>query len=262
MKEFYEHHRIEGRVQDLHVTRQERSSSRTAHKFLAHVERKRSVTQNRLTEGMNSKPPLPAVIRFEADFNRLLDAAVTWRDRLLLSAMYEGGLRIGQALGLRHEDLHIAEKTITVERREDNPNGALSKSKHTYDVHMPRSFFDLYSRYLLKELVPAQIEEDMLFVSLQKPWIGRPLSYSNAYQQVLAIAERAGIDGVHPHVLRHTHATHLAKKGWTTAEIATRIGRGNAASADRYIHLASEDLELKAREFQAQIAAERATDAP
>lgn len=259
VKEFYDHHQIEGHVSNLMLTRERSTSGGTARKFLAHVERKKGkVIKNRLTEGMATEPPPPPIIQFEADYNRLMDAAVTWRDRLLLSALYEGGLRISQALGLRHEDLHIAEKTITVVRREDNPNGALSKSKHTYDVRMSKSFFDLYSKYLLRELMPAGIDDDMLFVNLQSPWIGRALKYPNAYQQVTSIARRAGLDGVHPHVLRHTHATHLAKKGWTGAEISARIGQTHASSADRYIHLAADDLGNKAKQFHEEIARERA----
>jgi integrase/recombinase XerD len=46
-------------------------------------------------------------------------------------------------------------------------------------------------------------------------------------------------------MLRHTHGTALAKAGWTTAEIAARLGQSFASSADVYIHLASEDLAMK-----------------
>jgi site-specific recombinase XerD len=55
---------------------------------------------------------------------------------------------------------------------------------------------------------------------------------------------------LHPHVLRHTHATALAKAGWTTAEIAARLGQSFASSADVYIHLASSDLETKLKATQ------------
>ena len=54
--------------------------------------------------------------------------------------------------------------------------------------------------------------------------VGEPMSYSNAYQLVERIAANAGIDAVHPHVLRHTHATALARAGWTAPEIAARLG--------------------------------------
>ncbi|MBN8424708.1 site-specific integrase [Microbacterium esteraromaticum] len=58
VKEFYGHHQLEGHVPGLQLTRERASSGRTAHKFLAHVERKkRKAAKNRLTEGMASEAP-------------------------------------------------------------------------------------------------------------------------------------------------------------------------------------------------------------
>src|SRR5487761_1426535 len=71
-----------------------------------------------------------------------------------------------------------------------------------------------------------------LFVNLRRHPVGRPLSYSNGRQLVTAIGDRAGIAGLHPHMLRHTHATALARAGWTGAEIAARLGHQHASSAD------------------------------
>ena len=73
------------------------------------------------------------------------------------------------------------------------------------------------------------------------------MSYSNAYQLVERIGASAGIADLHPHMLRHTHATALARAGWTAAEIAARLGQSHAASADVYIHLAGDDLAERLR---------------
>ena len=180
------------------------------------------------------------LIDFEADFATLLAAASTHRDRLLLSALYDLGLRVGQALGLRHADLDPMRKRVQVCRREDNANGALSKQRAQFAVAAPRRFFDLYAAYLLSEI--SDLDSDYVFVNLSRPPVGGPLSYSNAYQIIEHIGSVAGLDGLHPHMLRHTHATALAKAGWTSAEIAARLGQSHAASADVYIHLASDDL--------------------
>lgn len=251
VKEFYDYHRIEGRgPQSLELTKAVSTSGGTAYKFLAHVEKKHRVSVNRLTAGIKPKHSMLKVIGFDEDFDLMIAAAMTWRDKLLLSAIYEGGLRIGQALGLRHEDLDIAARDVVIERREDNVNGALSKTRETYRVRMPRRFFDFYSRYLLDELISGDIEDDMLFVNLSRgAAYGRPMSFPNAYQQVLAIGRRSGVGHTNPHLLRHTHATYLAKTGWTNAQIASRIGQQHASSADRYIHLGSDDLAAAVRDF-------------
>ena len=57
----------------------------------------------------------------------LLDGCEHLRDRLLLAVLYDSGMRIGEALGLRHNDIAAAEREITVVRR-DNDNGARAKS--------------------------------------------------------------------------------------------------------------------------------------
>jgi integrase/recombinase XerD len=57
----------------------------------------------------------------------ILDACEHLRDRLLFALLLDTGMRIGEALGLRHEDVEIAERQITVRPRV-NDNGARVKS--------------------------------------------------------------------------------------------------------------------------------------
>src|SRR6266540_3686544 len=247
VREFYEHHRIEGRgPRDLRLSRQQANSRRTTHHFLAHVESRRPVETNRLApRGLGGDARI-RIIRFEEDFERLLAAAPTMRDALLLSVLYDCGLRIGQALGLRHGDLDPMRRRLRVQRRTDNVNGSLSKQRRLFTVEAPARTFELYRRYLLEELEPAGVDSDYLFVNLRRGRdFGRPCSDGNAAQMLARVGAKAGIAGLHPHMLRHSHGTALAKAGWTTAEIAARLGQSYASSADVYIHLAAEDLSAK-----------------
>lgn len=246
VREFYEFHRVEGRgPSELVLTRNPSRLPRRAHSFLAHVEKRRPSEVSRLTRPGKQPAETVQVIDFETDFQLLVQAALCDRDRLLLSAMYDLGLRIGQALGLRHGDLDPMRRRVQVCRREDNVNGALSKQRAQFSVDAPRRFFDLYAAYLLGEI--ADLDSDYVFVNLTRPPVGAPMSYSNAYQLVERIAASAGMDAVHPHTLRHTHATALARAGWTAPEIAARLGQSQASSADVYIHLASDDLAVRLR---------------
>ena len=69
---------------------------------------------------------LPRVLAPE-QVQTLLDGCEHLRDRLLLALLYDTGMRIGEALGLRHNDIAAAGREITVIRRE-NDNGARAKS--------------------------------------------------------------------------------------------------------------------------------------
>lgn len=249
LREFYEFHKLEGRgPADLILTRTVVRSAKTGYHFLAHVERRRPVATNRLarqSSGSSAKARAAAikVINFEDDFTKLLDATPMRRDRLLLSSFYDVGLRVGQSLGMRHEDLDPMRKRVQVERREDNVNGALSKQPDTFWVTAPSRFFDLYRDYLVDEFGPSGVDTDYVFVNLARQPVGQPCGYSNIRQMVQRAGRALDLDDLHPHVLRHTHATALAKAGWTTAEIAARLGQSFPHSADVYIHLANTDLE-------------------
>jgi integrase/recombinase XerD len=58
----------------------------------------------------------------------ILDAQHRLRDRFLFALLFETGMRVGQALGLRHEDLISWERRIEIRPREDNANGARGKA--------------------------------------------------------------------------------------------------------------------------------------
>lgn len=252
VKGFYEYQKYEHGVVPESLTLSievRRSAQRTAEHFLKHIEHAGDTYEaNRLSHGLPNDVEPIQLINFETDFVRMLDACGSARDRCLLSGLYDLGLRVGGLIGLQHGDLNVPREEVTIERREDNPNGSLAKRRGRYSVHAGQSrFFGFYRDYLLDELVPAGIESDYVFVNLKAP-VGRMVSHSNIFQQVEAIAMRAGVGPVNPHMLRHTHATALAKAGWTSAEIAARLGQKSAASADIYVHLANDDIEKRLAE--------------
>lgn len=249
VREFYEFHRAEGRgPKQLVLTRNPSRLPRRSHSFLAHIEQRNPSGVSRLTQPSRKPAETVKTIDFESDFGKLLAAASTDRDRLLLSALYDLGLRIGQALGLRHSDLDLMRRQVRIHRREDNENGVLSKQRAQFSVDAPRRFFDLYAAYLLGEV--ADVDSDYVFVNLTRAPIGGPMTYSNAYQLIETVGAAAGLDYLHPHMLRHTHATALARAGWTAPEIAARLGQSHAASANVYIHLASDDLADKMKQTE------------
>lgn len=238
---FLTFHRFEGRgPMDLRLYREVQGGKRTSYDFLAHVSGQRKHHERRLkVRGPKAKPP--QIVDFETDFSRLIRAANTARDRLLLSAMFDGGLRISQSLGIHHEDLDIARKRVRIIRRTDNVNGALSKQRTEFTVDVPKRFFDYYANSLVDEQLALGIDSDYVFVNLQLQNRGRPMQYANAIQVITGIGKRAGV-ALTPHMLRHTHGTALAKEGWSAPQIAKRLGQSSAMSADKYIHLADDDI--------------------
>lgn len=241
---FLDYWKLEGRgPADLRLYRDGTNRRSTTYSFLAHVAYQRP-QQERRVRFRGPKPKVPQIIDFEVDFQRLLQAARSYRDKALLSAMYDGGLRISQALGLKHEDIDVARKRVHIIRRANNPNGALSKQRTEFAVEMPERFITLYGLSLTDEQLVLGIDSDYLFVNLSQRDRGAPMRYSNAAQVITAIGKRAQVP-ITPHTLRHTHGTALAREGWSAPQIATRLGHSSNNSADVYIHLAQDDLAEK-----------------
>ena len=91
------------------------------------------------------------------EFEGMLRAARNWRDRFLLVLLWFTGLRIGQALGLCREDLHLARSSrelgcvhqgahLHVVWRE-NPNGARSKSRQENVIPVDDFVLLYFERY-------------------------------------------------------------------------------------------------------------------
>ncbi|OHU92458.1 tyrosine-type recombinase/integrase [Mycobacterium talmoniae] len=241
---FLNYWRLEGRgPQELQLYGDSGTGRRKSYSFLAHVKTQPPATDRRLkVRGPNAKAP--KIINFESDFQLLIHAANTARDRLLLSGLFDGGLRVSQCLGILHEDLDIARRRSRIVRRTNNANGALSKQRNEFTVDLPTRFFDYYAQSLMDEQLALGIDSDYVFVNLQLQNRGRPMSYANAIQVVTGIGDRAGVK-LTPHTLRHTHGTALAREGWSAPQIAKRLGQASATSADKYIHLADDDISDK-----------------
>ena len=119
--------------------------------------------------GLRTERRIPHALD-DADVERLLAACDTLRDRLLLTLLREAGLRIGEALGLRHEDIDARRGEIAIVARE-NANGARAKS---WDRRVPVSAATvrLYSDYLHIEY--GTLDSDYVFVVLTGARFGFP----------------------------------------------------------------------------------------
>ena len=62
-----------------------------------------------------------------AEVQAVLDGCEHLRDRLLFAVLLDCGVRIGEALGLRHEDMGIADRTVAIVPRA-NDSGARAKA--------------------------------------------------------------------------------------------------------------------------------------
>ena len=173
-----------------------------------------------------------------AEAQTILDACEHLRDRLLFAVLLDCGLRIGEALGLRHEDMGIAERAVTVTPR-PNDNRARAKAGISRTVPASTELMRLYADYLAREY--GSLDSDYVFVNLWSRPYGRPWTYAAVYDLVLRLRERTGIDFV-PHEYRHTYATWLLRRGAGMETVKECLGHASVTTTiDTYGHLTVED---------------------
>jgi len=168
----------------------------------------------------------------------ILDSCTRLRDRFLFVLLWESGLRIGEALGLRHEDLAVAEGELTVTRRV-NDNRARAKSVSPRTIPIGAEVVRLYGDYLHVEY--GDLDSDYVFVNLWGGAYGSPMTYAAVYDLVRRLRRDSGID-FDPHWFRHSYATRLLRLNTPIEVVSALLGHASiATTADIYGHLSAED---------------------
>lgn len=203
--------------------------------FLHHISKGKPQARRAIVLSAQSK--LPRVLS-AAEVQTILDACDHLRDRFLFAVLFDTGMRIGEALGLRHEDIAAAESQITVQRRV-NDNGARSKSCAPRTVPVSAELVRLYADYLHLEY--DDLDSDYVFVNLWGRPHGHPLTYTAVYDLVKRLRGRTGID-FDPHWYRHTAATRMLRDGVPIEVVSKLLGHADiTTTAAVYGHLSAED---------------------
>jgi integrase/recombinase XerD len=167
---FYNFHLDEGTVDNINLYNTIQMHQRQFKPFLHHA----SKSNETIVRKVKLKEPktLPKTLT-TAQYESLLSACNKIRDKFMIALLFETGMRIGQVLGLRHEDISSWDNRITVTPRKDNLNAARAKSKNAYVVDVPPSLMSIYTEYLIHEF--GDIDSDYVFVNIWDGEIGSPI---------------------------------------------------------------------------------------
>lgn len=234
---FYDFHARNGVVLGQSLVAWRRVPRGSFKPFLHHVTKGRPIP----TRPVKLKVPrrLPATLSVE-EVTVVLAACTRLRDRFLFALLAETGIRIGQALGLRHNDFVSRRRELTIVPREDNANGARAKTRAVVTVPVSSALVRLYSEYMHTEY--GDLDSDYVFVNLFSDPVGSPLRYDAVAKLVRRLRLSTGID-FSPHVLRHTRATELIRAG-VPIEIVSKLltHRSVVTTSETYVHLGVEDV--------------------
>ena len=234
---FYDFHSRSGVETAAGLVAWRRVSRGSFKPFLHHVTSGRPIA----TRPVKLRVPrrLPATLSAE-EIAVILAACDRARDRFLFALLAETGMRVGQALGLRHSDFVSRRREVTIMPRSDNANGARTKTQSPATLPLSAPLVRLYSDYMHSEY--GALDSDYVFVNLWSAPIGRPLRYDTVAKLVARLQTRTGI-AFTPHMLRHSRATELIRSG-VAIEVVSKMltHRSVTTTSDTYVHLDVDDL--------------------
>lgn len=149
------------------------------------------------------------------------------RDRAILELLYSSGLRVSELCGLRLESVSLEEQFVRV----------TGKGEKTRLVPVGKQATAALAAYFEKgrpDLVSPKSGAEV-FLSVR----GRPLTPQRIWQLLKHYALKAGLDpaDVHPHLLRHSFATHLLSGGADLRIIQEMLGHADISTTQVYTHV-------------------------
>lgn len=155
------------------------------------------------------------------------------RNRALVALLADSGLRIGEALRLRIEDLNFSSRTVNVRGGKGQKDSV--------------GFFGAEAAVYLRAWLAKRRDaapEDFLFVDRD----GRSLTRNAAAKTLHRLGRKAGLPRlVGPHALRHYAATSILKQTGDLELVRQVLRHESLAMALRYAHLTKPDVSAKFR---------------
>ncbi len=184
---------------------------------------------------------LPKALSVEAA-QRLLDGgagddAASLRDRAMFELLYSSGLRVGELVALDANDgrLDLAHGEVTV----------TGKGAKTRTVPVGARARDALQRWLAVRATLAASGEKALFVGSR----GRRISAAVVAARLKRWARVAGTpERVHPHMLRHSFATHVLQSSQDLRAVQEMLGHASISTTQVYTHL---DFQALAKVYDA-----------
>jgi integrase/recombinase XerD len=184
-----------------------------------------------------------------AEAERLVEAAngVAPRDlrnRALVELLYGAGLRVSEAVGLDKASVDLDGRLVR----------AVGKGSKERVVPIGRQAAEAVRRYLARgRPFLDKRHRPELFLNAR----GGPLTRAGAFLILRTLAAKAGLEPerIHPHLLRHSFATHLLEGGADLRSVQEMLGHADLATTELYTHVS--DRRRRELYFQAHPHARR-----
>lgn len=173
---------------------------------------------------------LPKVLS-PAEVARLIDAADSLFHRAILMTLYGTGVRREELVRLEICDINSRRMVVHVRG---------GKGRKDRDVMLSRQLL-----FVLRKHLRGLYRRPKQWLFPGGSWHTgeKPISLNAPYRACRLAAERAGLDQrVHPHLLRHSFATHLLEAGTDLRTIQMLLGHRDLEQTALYLHVSARHL--------------------
>lgn len=148
------------------------------------------------------------------------------RDHAILELFYSSGLRLSEVVNLNIDQLDFSEGTVTVTGK-GNKTRIVPLGNHAATAI--QTWLKLRPILLINNL-----DEKAMFISKQ----GKRISARNIQYRLQAWSIKQGVNSsVHPHMLRHSFASHVLQSSGDLRAVQEMLGHANISTTQVYTHL-------------------------
>ncbi|WP_046175065.1 tyrosine recombinase XerC [Domibacillus indicus] len=158
--------------------------------------------------------------------------ALSVRNRALLEVLYGTGIRVSECAGLELPDLDMRLGVLLV-------HGKGGKERYVpyggFAAEAVESYLKNSRPFLMKQTAHRK-----LFVNFR----GAPITTGGIRHVLNGLIQKASLSGkIHPHMLRHTFATHMLNNGADMRTVQELLGHASLSSTQMYTHITKEHLQ-------------------
>lgn len=178
---------------------------------------------------------LPTYLNYE-DIEKILkipdiNTALGKRDSAILEMLYSTGIRVGELVSIKLSDISFHNCMISV-------FGKGSKERNVLFGDILYSKLKLYIDAGRNELLKNK-QSEFLFLNHH----GNPLTERGIEDILNRVIRKGDLDfSIHPHMLRHTFATHMLDNGADLKVVQELLGHENLSTTQVYTHVSNERL--------------------
>ena len=156
----------------------------------------------------------------------------------MIDLLYAAGLRVSELINLRLENVNLQEGWVL----------AFGKGSKQRFVPLHHEVCERIKEYLVarEERFPGREVSSELFLNNR----GKKLSRISVWKDLAALGRKANISTpLHPHLFRHTFASHLLQGGADLRSLQEMLGHSDLSTTQIYTHLDVKDLKDKHKKY-------------